>query len=597
MKCSGLQVQSSASCEAIRHEAISEVLKLTSKLEELRELGAQKIRTRRGLRTEEQNIQTVQVKAELAATAQKQGSSEAAFAAELRHMEQQLGGLARSNEASYTEAKEWSHAVQAVQQDLKALAEEKEQLKEDGSDGRQISAEQAERQLLSKQLLRQQGEAASLKTEQELRELRELRQLPPQLETLRRALGVELSTLAERLSRGFEAQDVASAARQAALDGLQRLQHEQQSLFSSQEVELQEVTKAITNITRLSRESELQAANQAQLRHRLDDLFGKSLPMMQTCQEEIFESKVALKALQAEVSSAYEEDLQQARMSAERALKRLEELELRLEESGKRQDRTAEELQAAQWAWSTDKVRRAWCTERRFPMLKASSGADLRKRLETELAGAQAALRERLSQVLERLPQLETLLKDHDQQLEVVHGRQAEEVKMTKVLQAEMQRCSEDVSEALSRTEELAGRLVEESGDHGSLVEQNKTQAQELFNHFLEVRHQVEDVHGLELFHLLGDPSLPQHFDPSRSVVDLSPERSVPSFFAFQVHLARQPSDDTLPRPVPSAPAVSFDISTPLQAPSRDPLSDAIGSLQPLAVPQDGDWGTGAGLS
>ncbi|CAK9055899.1 unnamed protein product, partial [Durusdinium trenchii] len=36
---------------------------------------------------------------------------------------------------------------------------------------------------------------------EELRELRELRQLPPQLETLRRALGVELSTLAERLSR------------------------------------------------------------------------------------------------------------------------------------------------------------------------------------------------------------------------------------------------------------------------------------------------------------------------------------------------------------------------------------------------------------
>ncbi|CAK9055900.1 WWE domain-containing protein [Durusdinium trenchii] len=87
-----------------------------------------------------------------------------------------------------------------------------------------------------------------------------------------------------------------------------------------------------------------------------------------------------------------------------------------------------------------------------------------------------------------------------------------------------------------------------------------------------------------ELFHLLGDPSLPQHFDPSRSVVDL--QESVLQT-VLRVHLARQPSDDTLPRPVPSAPAVSFDISTPLQAPSRDPLSDAIGSLQPLAVPQD----------
>lgn len=38
----------------------------------------------------------------------------------------------------FCQAKEWSHAVQAVQQDLKALAEEKEQLKEDGSDGRQV---------------------------------------------------------------------------------------------------------------------------------------------------------------------------------------------------------------------------------------------------------------------------------------------------------------------------------------------------------------------------------------------------------------------------------------------------------------------------
>lgn len=81
-----------------------------------------------------------------------------------------------------------------------------------------------------------------------------------------------------------------------------------------------------------------------------------------------------------------------------------------------------------------------------------------------------------------------------------------------------------------------------------------------------------------ELFHTLGDPSLPALFDLSRSFVDLqdSGEQIV---LRVQLHRAE-----------PQATPLVFDVSTPQMEPKRpsDPLSVAFSSLEPLHLSEQG---------
>ena len=150
---------------------------------------------------------------------------------------------------------------------------------------------------------------------------------------------------------------------------------------------------------------------------------------------------------------------------------------------------------------------------------QASSGLELRKLLDAELAGAQAALRERLSEALASLPPLEERLREDAQQLEV---KLSHAMSRTDDVQKELddlvtswvkeQKCREgDVAllreglRALDSTssslqvqlEAIRGAHGQLEAQHLSLMDQSKTQGQELFDHFMEVRHQIEDVHNL----------------------------------------------------------------------------------------------------
>jgi len=319
-----------------------------------------------------------------------------------------------------------------------------------------------------------------------------------------------------------------------------------------------------TSISLCEHQNALQAADQAQLRKRLDDLHGKTTTLLERCQEEVMESKVALKSLQVELSGVKaqqkqlkdeEETLQQAQglevqqvqASAEGAHKRLDTLDGRVElfESFKqRLEQRLEELQAAQWTWSADKAAlesqgsssrqrieglektlQAYLSKDLLESVRsemdhlrsrltaaeqqqASSGLELRKLLDAELAGAQAALRERLSEALASLPPLEERLREDAQQLEV---KLSHAMSRTDDVQKELddlvtswvkeQKCREgDVAllreglRALDSTssslqvqlEAIRGAHGQLEAQHLSLMDQSKTQGQELFDHFME---------------------------------------------------------------------------------------------------------------
>lgn len=302
----------------------------------------------------------------------------------------------------------------------------------------------------------------------------------------------------------------------------------------------------------------------AQLQKRFEDLHGKTLPLLERYQEEMFESKEALKALQVELSGvkvqqkelkdeaalneAQGVEFQGVHASAERAHARLDALEStgRLD-STRRQEQRLEELQAAQWSWSADKAAlesQASSSRQRIEGLEktleaylskdllesvrsemdhlrsrlaaaeqqqVSSGLELRKlslRLDAELAGVQAALRERLSEALATLPPLEEGLREQAHQLEVKLSNAVAATDDLAALLVKEQKCGGsdvarfkegvkilDTNSSLQlQLEELREAHGHLEAEHSRLVDQNKTQGQELFDHFLEVRHQIEDV-------------------------------------------------------------------------------------------------------
>lgn len=142
---------------------------------------------------------------------------------------------------------------------------------------------------------------------------------------------------------------------------------------------------------------------------------------------------------------------------------------------------------------------------------QVSSGLELRKlslRLDAELAGVQAALRERLSEALATLPPLEEGLREQAHQLEVKLSNAVAATDDLAALLVKEQKCGGsdvarfkegvkilDTNSSLQlQLEELREAHGHLEAEHSRLVDQNKTQGQELFDHFLEVRHQIEDV-------------------------------------------------------------------------------------------------------
>jgi len=313
-------------------------------------------------------------------------------------------------------------------------------------------------------------------------------------------------------------------------------------------------------ISQCEHQNALQAADQAQLQKRFEDMHGKTLPLLERYQEEMFESKEALKALQVELSGvkvqqkelkdneaalneAQGVEFQGVHASAERAHARLDALESttgRLDSTRQRQEQRLEELQAAQWSWSADKAAlesQASSSRQRIEGLEktleaylskdllesvrsemdhlrsrlaaaeqqqVSSGLELRKLLDAELAGAQAALRERLSEALATLPPLEEGLREQVKLSNAVAATDdlaASLVKEQKCRESDVARFKEGVkildatnSSLQLQLEELREAHGHLEAEHSRLVDQNKTQGQELFDHFLEVRHRIEDV-------------------------------------------------------------------------------------------------------
>eukprot|EP00930_Biecheleria_cincta_P027825 TRINITY_DN19469_c0_g2_i1.p1 TRINITY_DN19469_c0_g2~~TRINITY_DN19469_c0_g2_i1.p1 ORF type:complete len:1658 (+),score=455.73 TRINITY_DN19469_c0_g2_i1:49-5022(+) len=93
---------------------------------------------------------------------------------------------------------------------------------------------------------------------------------------------------------------------------------------------------------------------------------------------------------------------------------------------------------------------------------QASAHGELRRLLDAELAGAQAALRERLGETLQQLPMLSDRLDESWQQLDALRGRQEDHRRVVETLQAAHAQLAGDLSDAASRSGQLATLLAQE---------------------------------------------------------------------------------------------------------------------------------------
>lgn len=93
---------------------------------------------------------------------------------------------------------------------------------------------------------------------------------------------------------------------------------------------------------------------------------------------------------------------------------------------------------------------------------QASAQSELRRLLDAELAGAQAALRERLGEALQQLPMLSDRLDESGNQLDALRGRQEDNRRVVETLQAAHAQLAGDLSDAASRSGQLATLLAQE---------------------------------------------------------------------------------------------------------------------------------------
>ncbi|CAJ1342522.1 unnamed protein product [Effrenium voratum] len=291
-------------------------------------------------------------------------------------------------------------------------------------------------------------------------------------------------------------------------DALAALRSRLEDLVQQSQAQQQAAEETSRAVSRLSKDSELQAENQGTLSQRLDQLRTSALSVVQSCQEEIAESRSALKALQVDFAGvrAQQKELQECtreleqveaehyrelRASGGRAATRLEELharvgacasEQRLEEAGRARAGDKAELEG-QLAVSGQRLEGL---ERRLEAhvnkdilepvrgdleqlqsrlglceRQALNAGEVRKLLDAELAGAQAALRERLC-TLERMPELEKQLAEQQGCVEVLQGHRKELEKSLQLLEAGLRQCGEEVVEVSTRGDRLGQQLVEE---------------------------------------------------------------------------------------------------------------------------------------
>ncbi|CAJ1399436.1 unnamed protein product [Effrenium voratum] len=291
-------------------------------------------------------------------------------------------------------------------------------------------------------------------------------------------------------------------------DALAALRSRLEDLVQQSQAQQQAAEETSRAVSRLSKDSELQAENQGTLSQRLDQLRTSALSVVQSCQEEIAESRSALKALQVDFAGvrAQQKELQECtreleqveaehyrelRASGGRAATRLEELdarvgacasEQRLEEVGRARAGDKAELEG-QLAVSGQRLEGL---ERRLEAhvnkdilepvrgdleqlqsrlglceRQALNAGEVRKLLDAELAGAQAALRERLC-TLERMPELEKQLVEQQGCVEVLQGQRKELEKSLQLLEAGLRQCGEEVAEVSTRGDRLGQQLVEE---------------------------------------------------------------------------------------------------------------------------------------
>eukprot|EP00931_Biecheleriopsis_adriatica_P036291 TRINITY_DN20911_c0_g1_i1.p1 TRINITY_DN20911_c0_g1~~TRINITY_DN20911_c0_g1_i1.p1 ORF type:complete len:1755 (-),score=534.96 TRINITY_DN20911_c0_g1_i1:94-5274(-) len=119
---------------------------------------------------------------------------------------------------------------------------------------------------------------------------------------------------------------------------------------------------------------------------------------------------------------------------------------------------------------------------------QASAHAELRRLLEAELAGAQAALRERLTEALQQLPGLDERIEVGGQRVDALRERLEDSSRQMESLQAAYGQLAGEVSEAASRNIQLAtliaqeqeARSSQEATTHRSLSQLEATIAKEL---------------------------------------------------------------------------------------------------------------------
>ncbi|CAE7946878.1 unnamed protein product, partial [Symbiodinium sp. KB8] len=128
---------------------------------------------------------------------------------------------------------------------------------------------------------------------------------------------------------------------------------------------------------------------------------------------------------------------------------------------------------------------------------QAATAAELRKALDAELAGAQAALRERLSEVLEQLPELDARLDDQKGQIEAVRTRQDVNYDAVESLQASHARAAQEASKISSRVEQIVGMMTEEQRIREAETTQVKQGIRELEATQATLTTQLEDFGGV----------------------------------------------------------------------------------------------------
>lgn len=128
---------------------------------------------------------------------------------------------------------------------------------------------------------------------------------------------------------------------------------------------------------------------------------------------------------------------------------------------------------------------------------QAATAAELRKALDAELAGAQAALRERLSEVLEQLPELDARLDDQKGQIEAVRTRQDVNYDAVESLQASHARAAQEASKISSRVEQILGMMSEEQRIREAETTQVKQGIRELEATQATLTTQLEDFGGV----------------------------------------------------------------------------------------------------